>query len=238
MLRLGPMTVLSGVSRAFRRQSLYTGVCSPRGCRTVSCFPLFMWSWVCEPYFLPSHAASLQSHWSWAATSRPLLSLNKLSLAFSYSKGKGLLRREDESWMEAVPFFELRSQAEWKGGKKLPSRHNGSYLRLVFPALLWLKQKDHSKFKASIDNTVSPGPVYITQWVSGQPRLQSEPCLPKGVGRKDIRYLSQGFYSCTNIMTRSKLGMKGFIQLTLPQCCSSPRRSGLELKQGRKQEWM
>jgi hypothetical protein len=37
---------------------------------------------------------------------------------------------------------------------------------------------------------------------------------------------------------RNKLGRKGFIQLTLPHCCSSPRKSGLELKQVRKQELM
>jgi hypothetical protein len=37
---------------------------------------------------------------------------------------------------------------------------------------------------------------------------------------------------------RSKLGRKGFIRLTLPYCCSSPRKSGLELKQVRKQELM
>jgi hypothetical protein len=50
--------------------------------------------------------------------------------------------------------------------------------------------------------------------------------------------LSQGFYSCTNIMTKKQLGRKGFIQLTLPHCCSSPRKSGLELKQVRKQKLM
>jgi hypothetical protein len=50
--------------------------------------------------------------------------------------------------------------------------------------------------------------------------------------------LSQGFYSCTNIMTKKQLGRKGFIQITLPHCCSSPRKSGLELKQARKQELM
>jgi hypothetical protein len=33
---------------------------------------------------------------------------------------------------------------------------------------------------------------------------------------------SQGFYACTNIMTK-ELGRKGFIQLTLPYCCSSPK---------------
>jgi hypothetical protein len=33
--------------------------------------------------------------------------------------------------------------------------------------------------------------------------------------------LSQGFYSCTNIMTKKQLVSKGFIQLTLPHCCSS-----------------
>jgi hypothetical protein len=45
--------------------------------------------------------------------------------------------------------------------------------------------------------------------------------------------LSQGFYSCTNIMTKKQLGRKGFIWLTLPQF-----QSGLELKQVRKQELM
>ena len=30
-----------------------------------------------------------------------------------------------------------------------------------------------------------------------------------------------------------QLGRKGFIQLILPHCCSSPRKSGLELKQVR-----
>jgi hypothetical protein len=39
-------------------------------------------------------------------------------------------------------------------------------------------------------------------------------------------------------MTKKQLGRKGFIRLTLPYCCSSPRKSGLELKQGRKQELM
>jgi hypothetical protein len=34
------------------------------------------------------------------------------------------------------------------------------------------------------------------------------------------------------------LGKKGFIQVTLPYCCSSPRKSGLELKELRKQELM
>jgi hypothetical protein len=39
-------------------------------------------------------------------------------------------------------------------------------------------------------------------------------------------------------MTKKQLGRKGFIQLTLSYCCSSPRMSGLELKQVRKQELM
>jgi hypothetical protein len=37
---------------------------------------------------------------------------------------------------------------------------------------------------------------------------------------------------------RNKLGRKWFIWLTLPYCCSSPRKSELELKQVRKQELM
>jgi hypothetical protein len=45
--------------------------------------------------------------------------------------------------------------------------------------------------------------------------------------------VSQGFYSCTNIMTKSKLGRKGFIWLTLPYCCSSPKevRTGTQAGQ-------
>jgi hypothetical protein len=52
--------------------------------------------------------------------------------------------------------------------------------------------------------------------------------------------LSQGFYSCTKHHDQEASGRgKGlFIQLTLPRCCSSPKKSGLELKQIRKQELM
>jgi hypothetical protein len=46
--------------------------------------------------------------------------------------------------------------------------------------------------------------------------------------------LSQGFYSFTNIMTKKQLGRKGFIRLTLPCCCSSPKevRTGTQVGQG------
>jgi hypothetical protein len=50
--------------------------------------------------------------------------------------------------------------------------------------------------------------------------------------------LSQGFYSCTNIMTKKQLGREGFIQLTFPHCCSSLKKSEPELKQVREQELM
>jgi hypothetical protein len=45
--------------------------------------------------------------------------------------------------------------------------------------------------------------------------------------------LSQGFYSCTNIRTKKQFGRKGFIQLTLPYCCSSLRevRTGTQAGQ-------
>jgi hypothetical protein len=45
--------------------------------------------------------------------------------------------------------------------------------------------------------------------------------------------LSQGFYSYTNIMTKKHLGRKGFIRLTLPHCCSSPKdvRTGTQVGQ-------
>jgi hypothetical protein len=39
-------------------------------------------------------------------------------------------------------------------------------------------------------------------------------------------------------MTKKQLGRKGFIRLTLPYCCLSSRKSGLELKKVRKQELM
>ena len=44
--------------------------------------------------------------------------------------------------------------------------------------------------------------------------------------------LSQGFYSCTNIMTKKQLGKKGFTQLTLPHCCSSPKEVRTETQTG------
>jgi hypothetical protein len=50
--------------------------------------------------------------------------------------------------------------------------------------------------------------------------------------------LSQFSIPAQTSRPRSKLGRKGFIQLTLPHCCSSPRKSGLEFKQVRKQELM
>jgi hypothetical protein len=39
-------------------------------------------------------------------------------------------------------------------------------------------------------------------------------------------------------MSKKQLGRKGFIQLTPPYCCSSPRKSGMELRQVREQELM
>jgi hypothetical protein len=51
--------------------------------------------------------------------------------------------------------------------------------------------------------------------------------------------LSQDFYSCTNIMTKKQIGEgRVYSRLTIPYCCLSPRKSGLELKQVRKQELM
>jgi hypothetical protein len=50
--------------------------------------------------------------------------------------------------------------------------------------------------------------------------------------------LTQGFYSCTNIMTKKQAREERFIQLAIPYCCLSPRKSGLELNQVRKQELM
>jgi hypothetical protein len=39
-------------------------------------------------------------------------------------------------------------------------------------------------------------------------------------------------------MTKKQLGRIGFIQLTLPHCCWSPKDARLELKQVRKQDLM
>jgi hypothetical protein len=65
------------------------------------------------------------------------------------------------------------------------------------------------------------GKLYIPQRKTRWPFLQME-CF------------SQGFYSCTNIMTKKQLGRKGFIQLTLPYCCLSPKevRTGTQSGQG------
>jgi hypothetical protein len=43
----------------------------------------------------------------------------------------------------------------------------------------------------------------------------------KSTANSNSHCLSQGFYSCTNIMTKKQLGREGFIQLTFPHCCSS-----------------
>jgi hypothetical protein len=51
----------------------------------------------------------------------------------------------------------------------------------------------------------------LDYWIFWQWRLD----LPLG------SCLSQGFYSCTNIITKKQLGRKWFIQLTFPHCCSS-----------------
>jgi hypothetical protein len=61
-------------------------------------------------------------------------------------------------------------------------------------------------------------------------------------GRKDleflvIRCLSQGFYSCTNIVTK-KQGGKGLFSLHFHIADDHQRKSGLELKQVRKQGLM
>jgi hypothetical protein len=50
--------------------------------------------------------------------------------------------------------------------------------------------------------------------------------------------LSQGFYSCTNIMTKKQVGEERVYSAYTSICCSSPRKSGLEFKQVRKQELM
>jgi hypothetical protein len=52
------------------------------------------------------------------------------------------------------------------------------------------------------------------------------------------RCLSQGFYSCTNIMTKKQVGEEKVYSACTSILCSSPRKSGLELKQVRKQELM
>jgi hypothetical protein len=44
--------------------------------------------------------------------------------------------------------------------------------------------------------------------------------------------LSQGFYPCTNIITKKHLGRKGFIQLTFPHCCSSLKEVRTETQAG------
>jgi hypothetical protein len=50
--------------------------------------------------------------------------------------------------------------------------------------------------------------------------------------------LSQGFYSCTNIMTKKQVGEERVYSAYTSILLLSPRKSGLELKQVRKQELM
>jgi hypothetical protein len=50
--------------------------------------------------------------------------------------------------------------------------------------------------------------------------------------------LSQGFYSCINIMTRKQVGEGNLFSLHFHTAVHHQRKSGLELKQVRKQELM
>jgi hypothetical protein len=61
----------------------------------------------------------------------------------------------------------------------------------------------------------------------GKATVSNTHCNPEPTGPVLVR---------VSIPARSKLGRKGFIQLTLTYCCLSPRKSGLEFKQVRKQE--
>jgi hypothetical protein len=56
-----------------------------------------------------------------------------------------------------------------------------------------------------------------------QKRALDVPEIESQVAVRESPCLSQGFYYCTNIMTKKQLGGKGFIQLTFPHRCSSPK---------------
>jgi hypothetical protein len=69
-------------------------------------------------------------------------------------------------------------------------------------------------------------------------KLQTRYVLGKMWGSEVVGVLVRVSIPAQTSRPRSKLGRKRFIQLTLPHCCSSPTKSGLELKQVRKQELM
>jgi hypothetical protein len=65
------------------------------------------------------------------------------------------------------------------------------------------------------------------------------PTPPPKVGRKVGGCLSQGFYSCTNIMTKKQVGEERvYSAYAIHTAVHHQRKSGLELKQVRKQELM
>jgi hypothetical protein len=67
------------------------------------------------------------------------------------------------------------------------------------------------------------------QKTSGREEMDKESKLRRGV-------LVRVSIPAQNIMTKKQVGRKGFIQLTLPHCCSSPRKSEQELTQDRNLE--
>jgi hypothetical protein len=66
------------------------------------------------------------------------------------------------------------------------------------------------------------------------PTTQEKGIFWQSLTYQNSRCLSQGFYSCTNIMTKKQIGKKGFIQLTFPHCYSSLKevRTGTQAGQG------
>jgi hypothetical protein len=70
------------------------------------------------------------------------------------------------------------------------------------------------------------GKIYAYQWIYKDRHLEES-------WEIYIYSLIQGFYYCTNIMTKNQLGRKGFICLTLSYCCSSPKevRTGTQAGQ-------
>ena len=91
-------------------------------------------------------------------------------------------------------------------------------------------QPSSEKFPSAVDRSSYRDPHWTVcrEWDTLKCLSSSSPSS-WGLGN----CLSQGFYSCTNIMTKKQVGEERDIQLTFPHCCSSPKevRTGTQAGQ-------
>ena len=109
--------------------------------------------------------------------------------------------------------------------------------------LLWLMELETVMIGANHSLTFACHAPSLAVWLilpaSQETSLCAAPTVPPGIvllPTYDLYHIFIRVTAAVLIMTKSKIGNKGFIWLTLPHCSSSLKKSGQELKQGRNLE--